>query len=170
MECWIKEAAKRPGELFPVSVEERLEDMEFSGRSLSFATAARFEGSVSSDGKGFGVKGIGSVSFLSSCARCGKSFEEPFSFPMEARFFRPGFMEEQEDCYSYEGDSLELKEAFLENLFLQMPLVSFCKEDCAGLCPVCGTNLNEKRCNCAETKRSNPFDVLRALSFENKEV
>ena len=61
-------------------------------------------------------------------------------------------------------------QAFLDELFLQLPMVSLCKPDCKGLCPVCGIDLNRFRCNCAEKTRNSAFDALKALSFEDKEV
>jgi uncharacterized protein len=35
-------------------------------------------------------------------------------------------------------------------VILELPLILLCREDCAGLCPVCGVNLNENPCSCAE--------------------
>ena len=69
-----------------------------------------------------------------------------------------------------EGDVIDLTQAFMDELFLQLPMVSLCKPDCKGLCPVCGVDLNRFRCDCAEKTRNSAFDALKALSFEDKEV
>jgi uncharacterized protein len=46
----------------------------------------------------------------------------------------------------------------------EMPLVLLCRDDCAGLCPSCGTNLNEQRCDCAaRTAPGGPFAALSQL-------
>ncbi len=40
-------------------------------------------------------------------------------------------------------------DAFIERLFiLKQPTVNLCREDCNGLCPTCGTNLNDGSCGC----------------------
>ena len=170
MELSVHEAAKRLGEVFPFSLSQELGTITYCGRQLAFKGPAKARGAVSGDGGGFTVEGCGEVVFLSRCARCNEPFEEPFSFTFRERFVRPGMAGKEEECYPYEGDTLELRDAYLDNLLLQMPLVSLCREDCRGLCPICGINLNRGRCRCTETNRSNPFDVLRTLSFENKEV
>ena len=36
----------------------------------------------------------------------------------------------------------------IERIVLELPLKALCTEDCRGLCPVCGINLNEKQCSC----------------------
>lgn len=66
-------------------------------------------------------------------------------------------------------DILPLIEAALRVDAPQMPL---CKDDCAGLCPSCGKNLNEGDCGCAPDealaefeRASNPFSVLADLEF-----
>ncbi len=170
MEVSIHEAAKRLGEVFPFSLEEELGEITYGGRQLCFEGAAKAQGTVSGDGSGFTVTGQGSVVFLSRCARCNEPVKEPFAFSFEERFVRPAMAGEDEECYFYEGDTLELRDAYLDNLLLQMPLISLCSPDCKGLCPQCGTNLNHGRCKCADTAAGSPFDILRTLSLENKEV
>ena len=46
---------------------------------------------------------------------------------------------------------------------LSWPAKVLCAEGCLGLCPSCGKNLNEGRCQCAETAPPGPFDQLRDL-------
>jgi uncharacterized protein len=49
----------------------------------------------------------------------------------------------------YDGDRLDLAEVMREQLLLAVPLKSLCSEDCRGLCPSCGKNLNTGACDCA---------------------
>jgi len=49
----------------------------------------------------------------------------------------------------YDGDRLDLAEVMREQLLLAVPLKSLCREDCRGLCPTCGNNLNAGACGCA---------------------
>lgn len=50
----------------------------------------------------------------------------------------------------YQGDGLLLEDAVREQVFLALPLKAVCREDCRGLCPKCGANLNEKQCFCKD--------------------
>ena len=56
-------------------------------------------------------------------------------------------LDEQSFIQGYELDTDEL---IRSELSLQIPLKVLCREDCRGLCPVCGTNLNHRSCSCAE--------------------
>ncbi|HYU46996.1 MAG TPA: DUF177 domain-containing protein, partial [Terriglobales bacterium] len=49
-----------------------------------------------------------------------------------------------------QGESLLLEDALREQVLLALPLKMVCREDCKGLCPHCGKNLNESQCSCAE--------------------
>ena len=45
-----------------------------------------------------------------------------------------------------------------------------CREDCKGLCPVCGKDLNDGDCGCDRTERDPRFESLRALFNDDEEV
>ena len=45
-----------------------------------------------------------------------------------------------------EDHTIDLSDAFLSALVMETPFVVLCREDCRGLCPVCGANLNEEDC------------------------
>jgi uncharacterized protein len=51
-----------------------------------------------------------------------------------------------------DGEVFETSELVKEQLFLIIPEKALCREDCRGLCPNCGTNLNETGCKCPEAK------------------
>jgi uncharacterized protein len=48
----------------------------------------------------------------------------------------------------YQGDGILLEDVLREQVLLALPLKVTCREDCKGLCPHCGKNLNEERCSC----------------------
>ncbi len=50
--------------------------------------------------------------------------------------------------YSPEMDILDLTKDVRDTLLLAVPMKLLCKEDCKGLCPVCGANLNHETCSC----------------------
>ena len=170
MELSIHQASKQLGEVFPYAWHGPLEEQTYGGRTVRFVGDADLVGTVTGDGEGFTVTGDAKVTLTSVCARCNEPFEEPFAFSFEDRFVKAVLREEGDESYPFEGDVIDLTQAFLDNLFLHLPMVSLCKPDCKGLCPVCGVNLNRFRCNCAEKTRNSAFDALKALSFEDKEV
>ncbi len=48
----------------------------------------------------------------------------------------------------YQGDEIDLAELVEEQILLMVPMKPLCKEDCAGICSMCGQDFNEKRCEC----------------------
>ncbi len=56
--------------------------------------------------------------------------------------------EELEISY-YQGDFIDLAPIIYEQIILQIPIKPLCSEDCKGLCPRCGTNLNAASCDCS---------------------
>ncbi|MBI4417285.1 MAG: DUF177 domain-containing protein [Ignavibacteriales bacterium] len=48
-----------------------------------------------------------------------------------------------------DSNMIDLGEDVRQFLILSLPLKMLCREDCAGLCPVCGTNRNKSSCSCA---------------------
>lgn len=63
----------------------------------------------------------------------------------------------------YRGSEIQLDAVCLELISLALPVQPLCREDCAGLCPRCGSDRNEGPCGCSEANPNSPFAVLAAL-------
>ena len=53
-----------------------------------------------------------------------------------------------------QGDSFETRPMVLEQVELNVPMKPLCREDCQGLCPVCGADRNETDCACAAARQA----------------
>lgn len=68
------------------------------------------------------------------------------------------------DVFPFDGEVVDLEPLVREQFILAVPYAPLCKEDCAGLCPQCGTNRNLGTCACE--KPADPrFAGLRALKL-----
>jgi uncharacterized protein len=63
----------------------------------------------------------------------------------------------------YEGEGLHLEDVLREQVLLALPLRAICREDCKGLCPHCGQNLNQGQCNCAEPHEDPRWAALKDI-------
>jgi uncharacterized protein len=63
----------------------------------------------------------------------------------------------------YEESGLSLEDVVREQVLLSLPTRTLCKEDCKGLCPRCGQNLNLQSCNCDTTSESR-WNALAGLA------
>lgn len=64
-------------------------------------------------------------------------------------------------------DFLELADVIREQIQLRIPFQPLCREDCKGLCPNCGADLNVGRCACAKLTKKNAFSVLKDFKIKN---
>ena len=56
--------------------------------------------------------------------------------------------EDDLDLYPYDNDEIDLEPLLREQVILAVPFAPLCREDCKGLCPVCGNDLNQQECGC----------------------
>lgn len=63
----------------------------------------------------------------------------------------------------YEGEGLLLEDVLREQVMLALPLRAVCRDDCKGLCPQCGQNLNQGQCSCAEAQQDPRWTALKDI-------
>jgi uncharacterized protein len=115
-----------------------------------------------------------SAPLVASCARCAEEFSapgaRPFRFvlaPRAAGDDDDGRLRTEDLEFSlYDGDQIDVAPLVAEQLILALPSRALCREDCKGLCPNCGTNLNLHRCGCEQQVRDPRLAVLRALKVD----
>jgi len=74
--------------------------------------------------------------------------------------------DELETSY-YRGDFIDLKPLVCEQIVLQVPIKVLCSENCKGLCPRCGTNLNTGSCHCRSDVVDDRLAVLKNFRVKN---
>ena len=160
---------KQPGKSGKLQADFNLEDQTYLGVEIHFVQPLKVSGEFIYDGAGINVRGVISAVIRSECARCTKVFDQPLSFEFDERFVRNP--QPDDESYPYEGDEIDLSPMVLANLFLNIPVYSVCKEDCKGLCPVCGCDLNLSQCSCVlAEEKENSFAALEKLLYHDKEV
>jgi len=92
-----------------------------------------------------------------TCSRCLSLFDCPLAINIEEEYFPISDVvsgthiplpEEPGGFTIDEHHILDLTEAVRQNALLAIPMKPLCREDCAGLCPECGHNLNQGACGC----------------------
>ena len=68
-----------------------------------------------------------------------------------------------EQTYPIKGDRLDLEPLARDTVLLELPLAPLCREDCAGICPLCGTDRNVAPCRCDEAPKDPRWAALDAL-------
>lgn len=169
MKLNVSKELRQPGRIGRCHEDVTIEDQEYLGRRLRFMAPLTVDGEYFYDGEGFSFKGTAKTELDSECALCSKQFNEKLSFDFDERFLREP--EPDSECYGYTGEELDVSQMLLDDLFLNLPVFSRCSEDCRGLCPVCGCDLNKVQCSCVREKETkSPFSALEQLLYHDKEV
>jgi uncharacterized protein len=103
-----------------------------------------------------------------ACSRCLEAFDVPVDAAVETRFVpagdlakvtaetvRSGEIEDDIEEHDlglaeYRDETIDLGDVMKEQFVLALPMKPLCKDDCQGLCPVCGVNRNRESCECRQ--------------------
>lgn len=105
-----------------------------------------------------------------ACDRCLEPFpvrvDSPFDLIYEPSGQAPeqselALSEEDSGVGFYENGGIELADAVREHILLLLPMQRLCRDNCLGLCPVCGVNRNEQPCSCAQPRTEERWAALR---------
>lgn len=115
------------------------------------------------------VTGLIDGTAVRQCVRCLRSFSEPLLVSFSGEFARkaqkpaqpprlkpgkapvapaPEEEEDEADVYEFTGEQVDLVPMLREQIILAEPMQPICREDCPGLCPVCGQDQNAGACGC----------------------
>lgn len=112
-------------------------DIEFSG--MSYPAMIQVKGGVEKTGNTLRFEGTLTTQVKQTCGRCLKENVQNFN-------------EEFDWVYETGGkEFIDPEEDIRELLVLEYPALYLCKENCKGLCPVCGKDMNENPCKCPQT-------------------
>ena len=101
--------------------------------------------------------------FHGQCDRCLSAFERAYEVPLEHTLVATLEDEENDDYILLDQYQLDLADLTMADILLELPYKSLCREDCRGLCPLCGKNLNEGLCGCTHQSVDPRLEVLRQL-------
>jgi uncharacterized protein len=124
------------------------------------------------------VKGTVQTAIRCQCARCLKEFSAPLSASYDLMYFPQQDWKKDEEIelkYEemeigfYDGVRLDVDLMVLEQIELAMPMKFICNEGCKGLCPSCGSDLNEAPCPCKVEPADSRLAVLREFRSKMKQ-
>ncbi|HEX7023190.1 MAG TPA: DUF177 domain-containing protein [Gemmatimonadales bacterium] len=140
----------------PVATEGELQagDPLFEGLEVPLDGPLTVTGVLESAGhSGFFWHGRLEGRVRSTCRRCLTEFVTPVAEPIEVVFSTDPDLQEDPSVYplSEPLSHVDLRPAVREELVLAVDAYPLCREDCRGLCPRCGADLNRGACDCTPT-------------------
>jgi len=115
--------------------------------------------------RGIFVSGALETTGKAVCSRCLSSFDQPVTLKIEEEYL----LEAEEGTFTIgENREIDLTEAVRQYSLLALPMKPLCREECAGLCPSCGHNLNLGACGCSPSAVDPRLAQLARLVSEGK--
>lgn len=159
---------QRNGASVPVEFTERIgNDSDYPG-VVEFVEPVKIEGTLKNENGVFVLEAKGGTEVMLRCDRCLAPVRKELCFEIKERFAHTGSEDEETETFS--GDQIDLADFVKRGVMEVLPMKVVCREDCRGLCPVCGKDLNEGDCGCDTTYRDPRFESLRALFNDGEEV
>ena len=155
-----------------VVVREQIptDDPMWEGSGVTLASPLDVDLTARQVGDGVFVRGRLRTTVRQACRRCLSTVEQPVDDVVDMLFDTLGEDEEEASGEVYplpaRGDELDLRDAVREQVLLRAPEFALCSEECRGLCPQCGTDLNQGECGCVPDQAESPWDALRNVKFD----
>lgn len=148
----VLEIMKEPGLSKTIETEETLDIAEVDLKGMVYSRL-KFTNASSR----IIVNGYVRCSLLLDCCRCLDTYEYPMEFEFCEEFL-PSDSEELIDNeklswedlsrFTYDDNHIDIYEMLRQNILSEIPNKPLCSEDCIGICPECGRNLNNDECGC----------------------
>ncbi|MDR0929371.1 MAG: DUF177 domain-containing protein [Oscillospiraceae bacterium] len=165
----VSKALAAEGEEIPFSGEVSLQDAQALGEAVAFPAPAQIQGFFATVGEAMHVRGSLSFTARARCVNCLSETQRPMTAEFDAMFALTPDPTDP-DLYLYDGAWIDLADMALDSAALALPMRWLCGDDCKGLCPICGANLNETGCSCpVEALDAHPLSALRELITEDNE-
>ncbi|MDD4680847.1 MAG: DUF177 domain-containing protein [Clostridia bacterium] len=150
---------KDSNQSFDISL--KLPDLTWQGEPLSFRKPISVSGLIVKRGDILELNANVKSEIILQCGFCLESYSQRLDFSFETRLVKPaveGILDDRDldednmDAFPYEGSDVDLTRIVQEFLLLELPILRRCKENCKGLCALCGSNLNQEKCKCFNTE------------------
>ena len=148
MKLDLKYLAREPGAVLPFERELDLSPVEWSGQR-PFARTVSITGRVRNMAGAMVLTARLSCVLSLVCDRCARPFEREKTVEYETLLAAELENGESDDIVLLDADgSLDLDGLMEEIFLLEMDTKNLCDQDCKGLCPGCGADLNRESCRC----------------------
>ena len=163
---------KEIGGRIDIDGDVMLPDTDFLGETYHFNKPLRIKGHISSNGKSLILKALCEGSMTTRCARCMKEITVPVRFETDENLVRDEGGEAdgitpRGDAVVFGGTEIDIDDIAANSFLMNIEGKYLCKEDCKGLCPECGKDLNEGECGCEKNSVDPRWSAL--LDIMNKD-
>lgn len=169
----------REFEEFPARSTLRAEPGEFKpfADGVKSVGEVKLELAIQHSGEEYFCQGEVSVGCRTDCARCLVEFEQQIRQPVDFIVYGGGTADSDDGSADSEiyvllqGSDIraDVTEPVRQAMVLAFPMKPLCSENCLGICPQCGANLNKQSCGCARENNDPRWDGLKRLAGRGRQ-
>lgn len=148
-----------------ISLSFELEPFEFEGEEIRAVEKVFVEGVAISENDVIVLECSIRTKLKLDCSRCLDTFIYPIDIDIEERFTNNADIQDEYVMF-VDGDTLDITEIIENCIISTLPIKRLCKDDCNGLCSVCGVNKNIENCSCLDYDVDIRLAKLRELFGE----
>ena len=163
----LRPILRTPGASLPFQFQMDLSGMDFYG-ARPFAHPVRVSGAVRNMAGALSLEGTAETTLELVCDRCLKPFSQDLALPVSTLLAEELEDEENDEIVLLQDGAADLDEIFTTALVLSMDAKHLCSEDCKGLCPTCGADLNLGPCQCRKEPDPRFAALAQLLDKENE--
>ncbi|SHJ66114.1 YceD family protein [Tepidibacter formicigenes] len=154
----LEKLIKGQVDILDLNFSQKIDNINYCGKSYKITNPVEVKGKITKTGEKMYLDCEIKLSILDYCSRCLKELEIDLEYPVKGFLVKDEEdVLEDEDTFVYNGDELDFKDIIEDTFILNVPQKVLCDEDCKGLCPSCGANLNEEECKCHDDKNDKEF-------------
>ena len=146
----VSQLIQNDGAVKELDFSLELDNTSFNGQDIVFETPFYLKGAVKNIAGVMYLNLDADVSFKTECARCLDSVSVHHPFTVSEIFSKTELEGVEDDVTVLESGNIDLFEIVDRAFVGSLPINFLCSEDCQGLCPQCGINLNQESCLCAD--------------------
>ena len=143
----VSQLIQNDGAVKELDLSISLDNMFFNGLDIVFTTPFKLKGMVKNIAGTLYLELNADVSFETQCARCLDTVSENLSFEIYEVFSKTP-VENDDEVTVLESGNIDLDDVLEQAFVGVLPISYLCSDDCKGLCPDCGCNLNHETCSC----------------------
>jgi len=166
----VRDILEQLGGVVPVDEQVPVTSIVLGGEEFVPTGSAHLVGGLTNTGAGIVLDGTADLEVTATCSRCLREFPLRITGEVEGFYVHHGHSadlpEEQEFAFIDEG-TVDVLEPVTSALALAMPFAPVHAEDCPGICPTCGADLNTGVCECEPDLSGSPFAALKDLLPED---
>lgn len=146
-------------------LQVRGNDDLLAGMGGKFIGPVEVEIEIENTGRLFTGRGNVRTLLQLPCARCLQDFTYTVDTEFQAVIAEnPGQNQNSDDDAVFlEGEMADISPIVEETIFMAVPICPLCKDECQGLCPICGRNRNTSTCSCKEENIDPRWEKLKNL-------